>query len=226
MSGNIANSLAIVAGALVGTMLKMGIGEKYKTIVMNAMGLSIVLVGLQMALKSQNILVLILALTIGGLIGEFFNIDGLMNRFGELVTEKAGDRFGDVGKAMVNASLVFCIGAMAIVGSIEEGLTGNASILYAKAMLDGIISIVFAASMGIGTALSALLVFLYQGSMTLGAGLLENVVTKDMIAEISGTGGLLILAIGTNMLKMTDIKLANFLPALPLAAILMAAGLF
>lgn len=226
MSGTIANSLAIVAGALVGTMLKMGIGEKYKTIVMNAMGLSIVLVGLQMALKSQNILVLILALTIGGLIGEFFNIDGLMNRFGEIVTEKAGDRLGDVGKAMVNASLVFCIGAMAIVGSIEEGLTGNASILYAKAMLDGIISIVFAASMGIGTALSALLVFLYQGSMTLGAGLLENVVTKDMIAEISGTGGLLILAIGTNMLKMTDIKLANFLPALPLAAILMAAGLF
>ena len=225
MSGTIANSLAIVAGALVGTMLKMGIGEKYKTIVMNAMGLSIVLVGLQMALKSQNILVLILALTIGGLIGEFFNIDGLMNRFGELVTEKASDRFGDVGKAMVNASLVFCIGAMAIVGSIEEGLTGNASILYAKAMLDGIISIVFAASMGIGTALS-LLVFLYQGSMTLGAGLLENVVTKDMIAEISGTGGLLILAIGTNMLKMTDIKLANFLPALPLAAILTTAGLF
>ena len=220
MKGSLVNFVAIVLGALLGTLLRLGIPEKIKDTVLQAMGLVVVFIGLKMAFVSKNTLVVVLALAIGAVIGELLDLQGRLDRFGEYLTASVGTRYGDVGRGFVVASLVFCIGAMAIVGSIEEGLRGDASILYAKSMIDGVCSVVFAASMGIGVMLSAVPVLLYQGGMTLAAGSLETLINEAMLAEISGTGGLLILGIGLNMLNLTQIRLANLIPALLVAAVL------
>lgn len=226
MNGSFVNFAAIVVGAFVGTLLRMGIPEKLKNTVLQAMGLVVIYIGIKMSLASKNTLVVVLALAIGAVIGELLDLQGKLDHFGEYLTSSVGDRYGDVGRGFVTASLMFCIGAMAIVGSIEEGLRGDASILYAKSMIDGIVSVVFAASMGIGVMLSAVPVLLYQGGMTLAAGSLESIVNDAMLAEIGGTGGILILGIGLNMLKITKIRLANLIPALVVAAAIAGANLF
>lgn len=225
MNGSFVNFAAIVAGALAGTLLRMGIPEKVKDTVLQAMGLVVIYIGIKMSFASKNTLVVVLALAIGSVIGELLDLQGRLDHFGEYLTSSVGDRYGDVGRGFIMASLVFCIGAMAIVGSIEEGLRGDASILYAKSMIDGIVAVVFAASMGIGVMLSAVPVFIYQGGMTLAAGCLESIVTEAMLAEISGTGGILILGIGFNMLSIIKIRIANLIPALPVAAVIAGANI-
>lgn len=220
MNGSLVNFAAIVLGALVGLLLRMGISEKAKETVLHAMGLVVLFVGFKMALASQNTLTVVVALAAGAVIGEMLDLQGKLDTFGVWLTKTVGSRYGDAGRGFVMATLVFCIGAMAIVGSIEEGLRGDASILYAKSMIDGVCAAVFAASMGIGVMLSAVPVLLYQGAMTLAAGSLESIVNPAMLAEISGTGGLLIIGIGLNMLNLTKIKLANMLPALFAAAVI------
>lgn len=204
----------------------MGISESYKNIIMQAMGLAVLLIGIKMALASQNTLIVVLSLAIGAVIGEALDLEGRLNRFGLLLTRLVGTRFGDAGKGFVTATLVYCIGAMAIVGSIQEGLTGDASILYAKSLIDGTVSVIFTASMGIGVMLAAVPVLLYQGAITLAAGVLQDFVTDPMMAEISGTGGVLIIAISLTMLQLLKIKLANLLPSLPLAIFLVWLGWF
>lgn len=226
MKGAMINFIAIVLGSGLGLVLRMGISESYKKTIMQAMGLAVLFIGFKMALASENSVIVVLSLGLGALLGEMADLEGKLNRFGELLTQIIGSRFGDVGKGFVTATLVFCIGAMAIVGSIQEGLTGDASIIYAKSLIDGIVAVIFAASMGIGVMLSAVSVFLYQGGITLAASVLQNFVTDGMIHEISGTGGIMIVAIGLSMLKIIKIKLANLLPGLPLAAILVWLGCF
>lgn len=226
MKGSLVNFAAIAGGALLGMLLRLGIPEKSKETILQAMGLIVVVIGVKMALVSENILIPVISLALGAALGEFLDIQGKLGAFSVWLNRTAGDRFGDVGKGFINSSLVFCIGAMAIVGSIQEGLAGDASILYAKAMIDGICSIVFAASMGIGVMLSAVPVLIYQGSLTLAASSLEAVVTKAMLAEISGTGGVLILAIGLSMLRIIKIDLANLIPSLIFAALLVKLGIF
>ena len=171
-----------------------------------------------MAFASQNTVIVVLSLAVGAVLGEALALDRRLECFGVWLTNSVGSRFGNIGKGFVTASLVYCIGAMAIVGSIQEGLTGDASIIYAKSLIDGTISIIFAASLGIGVMLAAVPVFIYQGTITLAAGVLQEFVTDPMLAEISGTGGVLIVAIALNMLNLCKIKLANLLPSLPLAA--------
>ena len=207
-------------------LLRMGIAERYKEIIMQAMGLSVLLIGIKMALASQNGLIVVLSLAVGAMLGEAMDLEGHLNRFGMLLTRLVGTRFGDAGKGFVTATLVYCIGAMAIVGSIQEGLTGDASIIYAKSLIDGTVSVIFSASMGIGVILAAVPVFLYQGSITLAAGVLQNFLTDPMMAEINGTGGVLIIAISLSMLKLVKIRLANLLPSLPLAVFLVWLGWF
>jgi uncharacterized membrane protein YqgA involved in biofilm formation len=226
VKGAMINFIAIVLGSGLGLVLRMGISESYKKTIMQAMGLAVLFIGFKMALASENSVIVVLSLGLGALLGEMADLEGKLNRFGELLTQIIGSRFGNVGKGFVTATLVFCIGAMAIVGSIQEGLTGDASIIYAKSLIDGIVAVIFAASMGIGVMLSAVSVFLYQGGITLAASVLQNFVTDGMIHEISGTGGIMIVAIGLSMLKIIKIKLANLLPGLPLAAILVWLGCF
>ena len=171
-------------------------------------------------LKTQNILIIIISIVIGGLIGEFLNIDSALNKVGEWLTVHMGARYGNVGQGFITGSLVYCVGAMAIVGSIQDGLTGDASTLYAKAMLDTVASVVFASGMGIGVALSSFSVLVYQGMVTLLASSLSSFISEGMITEMTAVGGLLIMGISLLILEIKTIKVANLLPAIPVAAIL------
>lgn len=213
MVGTFVNAAAIIAGSLMGIFLKKGIPERVKNTVVQGIGLSILLIGLQMGLQTKNVLVVIFSLVLGGLFGELIDIEGFLSRLGkrfELIF-RAG---GGFTRAFVSASLIYCVGAMAILGSIEDGLNGNPRILFAKSLLDGTTAIIFSSSMGIGVIFSAVPVFLYQGSITLLAPYLKEFLSASAIAEITAVGGLLILAIGLNILGVKEIKVGNLLPAI------------
>jgi len=219
MKGTIVNTVGIIAGSLIGLVLKKNVPEKYQQTVMNGLALAVGLIGLQMALKTQNILIVILSIVIGSLIGEFLDIDKQLNKIGEWLTLRMGSKYGDAGQGFITGSLVFCVGAMAIVGSIQDGLTGDASTLYAKAMLDTVGSVVFASGMGIGVALSGISVLCYQGLITILASSLSGIISEAMITEMTAVGGLLIIGISLLILEIKTIKVANLLPAVPVAAI-------
>ena len=222
--GTMVNCAAIVAGCAVGLILKKGFPEKWQETIMYGVALSIFLIGVEMAQKSQNVVLVIASVVVGSVVGEMLDLDGKLNRFGAWAERKLlGDRqqvAGTFGRAFVSASLLFCIGAMAIVGSIEDGLTGNHQILFAKATLDCILSMIFATNMGAGVALSALPVGLYQGSITLLASWMQNLMTPEIIREVSATGGILMMAIGIVQARLAQIRLANQIPALPVAVLL------
>lgn len=219
MKGTIVNAAGVLIGSGIGLLFRQGIPSRYQATVMNGLALAVTLIGLQMAVKTQNILIVIISLVIGGIIGEALDLDAALNRIGEWLTKKLGDKHSNAGRGFITASLVYCIGAMAVVGSIQDGLTGDASTLYAKSMLDTISAVVFASSMGIGVALSSISVFLYQGTITMLAGFLAPVLNAAVIAEMTAVGGLLIVGVGLMMLEIKTMKLANLLPAIPLAAI-------
>ncbi len=220
MKGTLVNSLGILSGSVIGLLFKKNVPIKYQQTVMQGLALSVGLIGLQMALKTQNILITIISIVVGALIGELMDIDRCLNRIGDWLTMRMGKKYGSVGEGFVTGSLVFCVGAMAIVGSIQDGLTGDASTLYAKAMLDTVASVVFASGMGIGVALSSISVLLYQGTITLLAGSLSNFISDAMIREMTAVGGLLIVGISLLILEIKTIKVANLLPAVPIAAII------
>ncbi|GAB6172707.1 DUF554 domain-containing protein [Paradesulfitobacterium aromaticivorans] len=226
--GTIVNTVAIVMGGLLGLLFGRALTDKIKTTVIQGIGLAVLLIGLSMALQTQNPLVLIASLVIGGIMGEIIDIELRLRRFGQWLEKNIshGGESGRFTKAFVTASLIYCVGAMAIMGSLESGIKGNHSILYAKSMLDGISAVVFASSMGAGVIVAAVPVFLYQGGITLSAGLIQGVLSSTVIAEMSATGGLLILGIGLNILEITEIRVGNLLPAIfaaiPLTLILTA----
>ena len=215
MIGTLVNTTAIMVGGTVGLLLKKGIQERYKTTVMQAIGLSVILVGVQSALKATDLLGVIICMSVGSLLGEALDIEKRIEKLG-VWAEKRLDRSGNGGfsKGFVTASLIFCVGSMAIVGSLESGLAGNHATLFAKSLLDGITSIVFASTFGSGVILSAIPVLIYQGTITVGAFLLKPFLTANVIAQMSGVGGLLIAAIGCNILQLTHMKIGNMLPAI------------
>lgn len=223
--GTMVNAGAILSGALLGLILRKGLPEKWQETIMHAIGLSVAVIGIQMALKTNNVIIVILSLVVGSVLGEMFDIDRALNRFGAWVGGKlskdkgAANAAALIGQGFVATSLIYCVGAMAIVGSIQEGLTGDASTLYAKAILDGITAIIFAANMGVGVALSAISVALYQGTLTLLASSMESVMSPPLLAELTATGGILIIAIGLNMLKLVHVRIANMLPAIVVAGV-------
>ncbi len=219
MLGTIVNALAIIAGSLIGLLFSKGIPEHYKVTVQNGVGLSVVLIGLKGALVADNLLVVIIAIVIGSLLGELIRIENRLEQLGDFLEKMVAKKNGGTGegtfaKGFVTASLVFCVGSMAIVGSMESGLTGNHQTLFAKSVLDGVTSIIFASTMGLGVIFSAVAVFLYQGAITLTAVFMKSFLVESTIGEMSSTGGLLIVAIGLNMLGMTRIRVGNMLPAI------------
>lgn len=219
MLGTIVNAVAICAGTLLGVFLRSGIPNKYKETSVTALGLAIVLIGLKGAWETNNSLILIAALVLGGIIGEALRIEDRLQRFGQKAEQYLG-KSGNVGEAFVTATLVYCVGAMAIMGALQSGLTGNHETLFAKSLLDGISSIFFASTLGIGVALSALSVFLYQGAITLGAKWLSVLISGPMISEMNAVGGILVVAIGLNILEVKKTRVGNLLPAILVAALL------
>lgn len=219
MLGTIVNVLSIVAGSIVGVILKKGIPDRVKATLMQAMGMAVLIIGTSMALKTKNVLVVLISLVLGGIIGETLNIEKKLNQIAKLFEEKIGEKSGDFSKGFVTASLVYCVGAMAILGSLESGLSGNHTTLYVKSVLDGTTSIMFSSSMGIGVMFSAIPVFVYQGTITLGATFVKTFLNDNVIREMTATGGILILGIGLSILEIKNIRVANLLPAVFMAII-------
>lgn len=224
--GTLANCCAIIIGALLGVFCKRGLPEKWQETMMSSIALCILIIGVQMALKTQNIIIVIFSLVLGAIAGEIIDIEGAMNRLGKYLGNKlsSGDSSAAaaIGAGFVNASILFCSGAMAILGSIQDGLAADHTTLFAKATLDGLISLILSANLGIGVILSALSVGIYQGSITLLAGFIGPLVTDAMLTEITASGGIMIMAIGCNMLKISSIRIGNLLPGMLFAAVLTA----
>ncbi len=215
LKGSFINAALIIAGSLIGLVLQKGIPEKIKNTLMQAMALAVILVGLQMAVKSDNILVVIISLAVGAVLGELLDIEARLKSLGLFIESKViRNGNGGFAQGFVTSSLVYCVGAMAIMGALQSGLEHNHSTLMAKGMIDGITAIVFTSTLGIGVLFSAIPVFTYQSSITLLAGFLNQFLSPEIITEMSSTGGLLIAAIGINMLGMTEIKIGNLLPAI------------
>jgi uncharacterized protein len=227
--GTIVNALAIVIGSLIGTILPR-IPERIQNTVMQGLGIAIIVLGTTMAFKSANFLIVIVSVVLGGVIGELLKIEHLLEQLGKwlekslnrLLKNKGGGSL-NVAEGFVTATLVYCIGAMAILGAIESGLKHEHDILYTKSMLDGISAIVFTSTLGIGVIFSSVPVFLYQGIIALSATLITLFVSTDalnaVITEITAVGGVLIIGIGLNILAIKKIHVANLLPSLLIAAI-------
>lgn len=220
MFATLVNTAAIIIGAIVGMLFKEGIPEGMKDTIMQGMGLAVMLIGLQMALQAENVILVIISLVLGGILGEWWKLDQRLNHLGEAIKQKANIKDGYFVEGFVNASLIFCIGAMAILGSIEAGLNHNYTILLTKSTLDGIMAMVLASSLGIGVAFSAVIVLFYQGSITLLAGVLQGALTEMVINYITATGGLLIMGIGLNIANIKQINTINLLPAVFVVAAL------
>lgn len=213
MLGTIVNSLSIIIGGFVGSSFKNKISDTYTETIMKALGLCVILIGLKGALQVNNILLLIISVTVGTLIGEILKIEKGIENIGALLESKVSSQSG-IANGFVTASLVFCVGAMSIMGSLESGLSKNYSILYAKSLLDGIFAIIFSSTLGVGVCFSAISVFVYQGIITITASLMKQFLITSVVSEMSAVGGLLIVAIGANMLDIKRIKVGNMLPAI------------
>jgi uncharacterized protein len=213
MLGTIANVTAIIIGSLFGFLLRGGISDRFNDTIMKGLALCVIIIGISGAIKSDNILLLILSVAIGAVIGEAIDLDGRLQKFGDEIEAKFKGRGGKVSQGFVTSSLLFCVGAMSIVGSLESGLTGNYKILFAKSILDGVVSIVLASSLGIGVLLSAFSVLIYQGTITFASSLLKDVLVEAVRINMTAAGSLLIVGIGLNMLGTAKIKVANLLPA-------------
>ena len=227
--GVIVNGLVIVGASFAALILKKFIMkfdknnkvEKISDTIMSGLALCIIYMGISGALECQHVLICIISMVVGGLIGELIDIDKGLNSLGDKIEEKLNKGKTDVSKekgsisqGFVSASLLFCVGAMAVVGALNSGLFGNNDTLFAKSALDGVSSFLFSLTMGIGVLLSAVAVFLYEGIIACGAFLLKGVLSTAVITEMNAVGSLLILALGINMILKANIKVANLLPAM------------
>jgi uncharacterized protein len=221
MTGTIINTAAVLAGAGLGTLLGDRLPDRVRQTVIYGIGLITLVLGMQMALATGNILVVLLSIMLGGMLGEWWKIEARLNRLGKLLEDAASGHpvltRGDFTRGFVTASLVFCIGPMTFLGSLQDGLTGNYRLLAIKSVLDAFAGLAFAASMGFGVAFAAITVLLFQGGLSLGAGFLSDLLTDQMIVEMTATGGVMILGIGLLLLEIKEIKVANYLPALVIA---------
>ena len=231
--GTIANIAAVIIGGTAGLFIKNGLKPRFQEILMQALGLCTIFMGIAGAmtgmleatggaLVSKGSAMLIASLVLGALLGELLNLESLMERFGEWLKKKAErgeDKDSRFVQGFVTSSLVICVGAMAIVGSIEDGMTGNASMLYAKAVLDGVIIMIFASTYGKGAIFSAIPVGLLQGGITLLAGLVAPLFSEAVIASISFVGSVLIFCVGANLCLGQKFRVANLLPSILIAGV-------
>lgn len=219
MLGTIVNTAAVVIGGAFGLLIKGGLKEKYKNIIMQALALAVLFIGISSAVgnmikEGAEPVLFIISLVIGSGLGELADLDGKLQKLGDTLQSKLGSKGGNVSQAFVTTSLVFCVGTMSILGSLESGIQGVHTTLFVKSVLDGTSAIIFASTLGVGVLFSGVVILIYQGALTLGASLLQPYLTVDMLREISIVGGILIFGIGLNLLELKKIKLANMLPSI------------
>lgn len=215
-SGAFVNFILVILGSVIGMLLKKGIPEKVQKTLISAVALCVLYIGVTGIFESDiNALVIIISMALGAVIGQVLDLDGLLNKFAGKIESKfkSGDENGKIAEGFVSATLLFCVGAMTIVGSIESGVSGDNATLYSKSVIDCISAAVMASSLGFGVMLSGIGVLVIEGGLTLLANVVEPALTTYVVSHISVIGSLLIIAIALNMLKITNIKVMNIVPA-------------
>lgn len=223
MTGTIVNALAVIVGSSIGLLLKKGIPQRFSDSIMKAVALCVIYIGIDGCLQGNNTLIAIISMAVGALLGEILRLDDGLNNLGKKLESRFAKNNAEentIAKGFVSASLLFCVGAMAIVGSLESGINGNHEVLFSKSLLDFISSVIFSASMGSGVMFSAVAVFLYQGIITVLAQFVGPYLSDAVIAEMTCTGSILIIALGLNMLGVTKLKVMNYIPAVFLPILL------
>lgn len=227
--GTIVNAVCILLGTLVGLLLTK-IPVETKETVMKVIGLAVVVLGMQMAFASQQFLLVIMSLVVGAVLGEWWRLEDKLRRLGNWIERKTGTKKkeGNMAEGFVTATLIFVIGAMAIIGALDSGIRQDHSVLLTKSIIDGFTAMMLTTTLGVGVAFSAIPVFLYQGSIALFATQIDRYISAEtmdlLIAEITATGGVLIIAIGLNLAQIVTIRVANLLPAILVVALLVIVG--
>lgn len=217
--GTVVNGLLIIIGTLLGILLHR-IPEKMKGTVMQGIGLAVVVLGLQMGLKSDNFLIVIISLVFGAVLGEWFDLEDKLNNLGDWLEKKIGkgNGKGSISQGFVTATLIFVIGAMAIIGALDSGIRGDHSVLYTKAIIDGFTALILTTTLGIGVIFSAIPVMIYEGTIAAFATQIDRIIPQALmdsfITEMTAIGGVMIFAIGLNLMGLTKIRVANLLPGI------------
>jgi len=214
VTGTIVNAFSIVIAGSIGLLFRKGISDTVIRTMQDGLGLLVLVIGLQYGFKGESLPVIGLSIALGAVIGEWRAWEGRLEKLGEWMQKKIAHGDSQFSKGFISATLVFCVGAMAVLGALEDGLTDHYDILLLKSMLDGISALIFAASMGAGVLFSAIPVLLYQGAITLCAGFLQPFFTDALLNNMTALGGVLIAGIGTNIIGITRIRVANLLPGL------------
>ncbi|MBA4117026.1 MAG: DUF554 domain-containing protein [Rubrobacter sp.] len=222
--GTAINVVAVLVGGVVGTLAGTRLPRRMRETTMQAIGLVTLLIGIQSFLEFDNALVPLVSVVLGLVIGEALNIEGALERFGDYLQARFSKGESPVSRAFVTTSLLFCVGPLTVLGSLEDGLTGDYGLLALKSALDLVASLSFSSVLGWGVLLSAGTILVVQGTLTLSAGLLEGVVTEQMVLAMAATGGVLILGLGLMLLELKEVRVANMLPALLIAPLLIAAA--
>ena len=220
MIGTLVNAGAVILGSLIGVLLKRGIPERVAELIQKALALCVLFIGIKGALDGTNTLVTILSMVLGALIGALLNPEQKLDRLADRLRGYSAGGGHSLSEGFVTGSLLFCVGSMAVVGSLQSGLNGNHEIIFSKSMLDFVSSVILASTLGIGVALSAAFVLVYQGAIVLLSGIVAPLLSDYAVAEMSCVGSLLIIALSLNMLGLTKIKVGNLLPAMFLPLLL------
>lgn len=217
MSGTIVNVIAVLAGGAIGIMVGRRLPERLMKILFHGLGLVTIVIGISMSLQSTNLIITVVSILLGALLGELANIERGLQRAADWLKKRLRFRSERFSEGFVTATVIYCVGSMTILGAIEDGLGQFPRLLYTKSVMDGLSSIALSATMGVGVLFSTIPLLLYQGFLTLGAGWASDLLTEPMIAEMSAAGGVILVGIGLNLLGLTKISAANFLPALVIA---------
>jgi len=225
LSGTLLNALTVLVGGLLGTVLGDRLSERLRENAVNAVGLFTLAMGTKFAIDTSNLLYMLGSIVIGGVLGSLWGVDRRLSELGAALQRRVTSRGGGgtVAEAFVTASIVFCVGPLTFLGSIQNGLTGDASLLAIKSVLDGFTAIALAATLGWGVLLTIPVILLYQGGLALGASLFAGLLSDLQLREMSAVGGLLIIGVGLKLLSIRDVKVADYLPAILVAPLLVAA---
>jgi uncharacterized membrane protein YqgA involved in biofilm formation len=216
MIATLVNCVAVIIGSLIGLILHMKINESFKRVVYVGAGMISLILGIKMGLVTTRIVFMALALIVGGMLGEWWNVEGGILRFGEFLKRRFAKKESgkDFAGGFLNASVLFCVGAMTLVGAFKAGAEGNYDLILTKSVMDGFMAIMLTAATGIGVAFSAITILVYQGGITLLAGVLQPLVNELLLGELTAVGGVLVVMIGLNLLRLSKLKTANYIPAL------------
>lgn len=222
MIGVLVNVITVAIGSCIGMLFKKGIPERVSKAVMTGLGVCTLYIGISGSLCGDNVLILIASVVLGVIVGTLLDIDGAVNRLAQMVEDKfrKGGKEVSIAEGMVTATLLFCVGAMTVTGSIQAGLTGDNSILITKATLDLVAAMMLASSLGVGVLFSAVSILVFQGGLVLLSGLIAPYLSDGAINEMTCAGSVLIMMIGTNLMGITKIKVADFMPAILFAPII------